>query len=164
MRNFRETNNIDHMQVCLWPFYFVYLNPGRIQIVSGHLGISFRKIVMKLVLQRCMLFPEKVYDSGLWAASMFGLGTYDDSYIRVFSMLTKLWVTQLPSASTDSRVYFSGSGYLPLTQNEKLFLASLFSEFTFKARHLYLSRSLVIQGLNGFHFRKWKFSYFFVLV
>lgn len=150
------------MQVCLWPFYFVYLNPGRIlQIVSGRLGISFRKIVMKLVQQRCMLFPEKVYDSGLWAASMFGLGTYDDSYIRVFGMLTKLWVTQLPSASTDGRVYFSGSGYLLITQNEKLFLASLFSEFTVKARRLYLSRSL--QRLNGFHFRKWKFSYFFVL-
>lgn len=51
-----------------------------------------------------MLFSKKVHDPYLWAASMFGLRTYDDSYICVFgitvsfymiaprSLLTKLWV------------------------------------------------------------------------
>lgn len=55
----RESYDTEHMQVYLWPFYFMYLNPRRIlQIASGHLKLSFCKVVMKSVLQRCFL-PRK---------------------------------------------------------------------------------------------------------
>lgn len=59
MRTFRVGVTTQHMQVCLWFFYFMYLNPRRIhQIASWQLKMSFCKVAMKLVLRRCFL-PRK---------------------------------------------------------------------------------------------------------
>lgn len=67
IRTALEINFREHMQICLWTFYFMYLNPRRVlQIASGHLKMSFCMVVTKLVLQRCFL-PRKyvILDSGL---------------------------------------------------------------------------------------------------
>ena len=51
MRTFRVGVMTQHMQVCLWFFYFMYLNPRRIhRIASWQLKMSFCKVAVKLVL------------------------------------------------------------------------------------------------------------------
>lgn len=143
-----------------------------IHIALEHLKMSFCEIVMKLVLQRYILFPKKVYNSCFWAFSMFGLETNDDSYmLSVFginisfqivfptSMFTKLWNVQL-TAVYQQKAEFMTVILMLIKQNEKLLLATFIFRIDFQGRMFISAKDFINLGIKYLHLKKLKFTLF----